>query len=42
MDDLKLNKTKVYTNINLPSLGLAFHSLDSVADMFFVAGVLFT
>lgn len=39
MDDLKLNQTKVSTNINLPGLGLAFHRLDSVADVF---GVLFT
>lgn len=42
MDDLKLNQTKVSTNINLPGLGLAFHRLDSVADVFFLVGVLFT
>lgn len=41
MDDLKLNKIKVSTNIDLPGLGLAFHRLDSVADVFFLVGVLF-
>lgn len=41
MDDLKLNKTKVSTNIDLPGPGLAFHRLNSVADVFFLVAVLF-